>query len=388
MKKENDDPNYSNLAYAWNNKGYALNSLQRYKEGIECFDNALGIYEDIKHLKQIDRAIKVDPDLAHAWYNKGYALNSLGKYGEAVKCFDNAASIYQDIKRRDDGNADLKKSAEDITYLRKGQSEYMLDDHISALVDFRKINEDNSNLVGDKHNNIGLCYYKQHKFKQAEQEYIKATDSSSKLTISNSYYNLAILYNNEGSRDKAKRMFENCLKSDPNFSKAKEALNKLEGTSDQPLEWYSWWFSHVKGKKALGILLISSMLAPLLIVSLTVYHVYFVTRNFGELTSFIDHNLSVLITAVITMMGLSIAVLLLPSLTKIKVGSVVELETVTTIHTKSNGIELEAFSTIPSLISVSMPTEIPHAVFSYAITIPSYANKISPKVYPHDVTII
>ena len=89
----------------------------------------------------------------------------------------------------------------------------MLDDHISALVDFRKINEDNSNLVGDKHNNIGLCYYKQHKFKQAEQEYIKATDSSSKLTISNSYYNLAILYNNEGSRDKAKRMFENCLKS-------------------------------------------------------------------------------------------------------------------------------------------------------------------------------
>ena len=101
------------------------------------------------------------------------------------------------------------------------------------------------------------------------------------------------------------------------------------------------------------------MLAPLLIVSLTVYHVYFVTRNFGELTSFIDHNLSVLITAVITMMGLSIAVLLLPSLTKIKVGSVVELETVTTIHTKSNGIELEAFSTIPSLISVSMPTEIP-----------------------------
>ena len=334
--KNGDDSDYSNLAYAWNNKGYALNSLQRYKEAIECFDDSLEKYEYIKkHKKRTSREIKVDLDLAYAWNNKGYALNYLGKYGEALKCFDNAVTIYEEIKKHD-GTADIKKSAEDITYLRKGQSEYMLDDYVSALADFRKINEDNSKLIGDKHNNIGLCYYRQHKFQQAEQEYIKATESSSKSTIADAYYNLAILYNSQGRRDKAMRMCEDCLKSDPNFSKAREALYKLKSSSHQSLEWYSWWFSHVKGKKALGILLISSILAPLLIVSLIAYNVYFVLHDLGKLTSFVGHNLSVLVTAVITMMGLSIAVLLLPSLTKIKVGSIVELETVPTTHTKSN----------------------------------------------------
>jgi hypothetical protein len=79
------------------------------------------------------------------------------------------------------------------------------------------------------------------------------------------------------------------------------------------------------------------------------------------------------------MMGLSIAVLLLPSLTKIKVGSIVELETVPTTHTKSNSNELEAFSAIPSLISVSMPAEIPLQHFRMPLQILQMPNKFALK---------
>ena len=57
-------------------------------------------------------------------------------------------------------------------------------------------------------------------------------------------------------------------------------------------------------------------------------------------------------------MGLSIAILLMPSLTKVKVGSIVELQT-NPIHTNNNNIKLETFSNTPTLKIVNMPTEIP-----------------------------
>ncbi len=340
--KTADDPNYSSLAYAMNNKGYALNSLERFKEAVECFDQAMDIY---KVIKRHDKDIDIDPDLVHAWYNKGYALNSLGKYNEAIKCFDKAIEI--------------KNSDQDIAYLRRGQSKYMLDDYPRALDDFKKINDNDPSYVAEKHNNIGLCYHKQGSIKQAKEEYGEATKSNLESTRATAYYNLGVLYDNENNRNAAKRMFENCLKIHPAFSKAKEAIKKFEGSEQS--EWYDWWFSHHKGKKVLGVLLIVSILSPLLIGALIVYDEYFISHHIIGLTSFIKQNVSVLLTGVLSIMGLSIAVLLLPSLTKIKVGSVVELETVSITH--AHDVKLETFVRMPSLKFVSMPMEIPLQTF-------------------------
>ncbi|HET7391480.1 MAG TPA: tetratricopeptide repeat protein, partial [Nitrososphaeraceae archaeon] len=353
--KKIEDPNYLNLAYAYNNKGYALLSLERYKEALEFFDKAINIYETLKR-KQYNKGTAIDLELAYAYNNKGYALNSLEKYDEAIKCYDKSVSIYETIECLDKHIEEIKRLGKDISYLKRGQAKYMRDDYRSALDDFRKINEDNRNLFGEKHNSVGLCYHKQQKIKKAEEEYIEATESNSKSIEATAYYNLGVLYNSENRKDKAQKMFENCLKVDPSFSKAKEAINKFEG-SDQ-IEWYNWWFGHVKGKKALGMLLIASILTPIIMAGFISYHVYFVSHHISGLTSFINHNISVLLTGIISMMGISIAILLLPSLTKIKVGSVVELETVPITHSDNN-IKLEASVSIPSLLSVSMPTEIP-----------------------------
>ena len=48
----------------------------------------------------------------------------------------------------------------------------------------------------------------------------------------------------------------------------------------------------------------------------------------------------------------------MPSLTKVKVGSIVELQT-NPIHTNNNNIKLETFSNTPTLKIANMPTEIP-----------------------------
>jgi tetratricopeptide (TPR) repeat protein len=62
---------------AWNNKGLALDDLNKYDEAIKAFD----------------KAIEINPQYSLAWYNKGRALYKLNKYDEAIKAYDKAIEI-------------------------------------------------------------------------------------------------------------------------------------------------------------------------------------------------------------------------------------------------------------------------------------------------------
>ena len=50
--------------HTWNDKGIALDELEKYSEAIACFDEV----------------IKLDPENSKAWINKGIALSSLERY--------------------------------------------------------------------------------------------------------------------------------------------------------------------------------------------------------------------------------------------------------------------------------------------------------------------
>ena len=71
------------FTHAWSNKGYALNSLGRYTEAVECFDKAL----------------ELDPSYADAWHYKGVSLGNMEKYEEAVECFDKAMKILEPLRQ-------------------------------------------------------------------------------------------------------------------------------------------------------------------------------------------------------------------------------------------------------------------------------------------------
>jgi len=93
-------------------------------------------------------------------------------------------------------------------------------------------------------------------YDDAEDEYREAIKASPKSV--EPYYNLGVLYNSLDKTERARALFATCLELDNRFVIAREALNKLKGLN-QLSDWYSWWFKSDRGKKALGLALITSI---------------------------------------------------------------------------------------------------------------------------------
>jgi tetratricopeptide (TPR) repeat protein len=64
------------------NKGYALSSLGKYTEAIQCYDEAL----------------KSDSNNLDILIGKGIALNKLNKHQQAIECFDKVLQKYPNNK--------------------------------------------------------------------------------------------------------------------------------------------------------------------------------------------------------------------------------------------------------------------------------------------------
>jgi tetratricopeptide (TPR) repeat protein len=310
-------------SHAWTFQGVCLHRLGWYDRALSCFDKVidkkmnpnfdlawylrgytldyLGKHEEA--LRYYNEAIRLNRNDADYWISKGIALYELAEYDEAVKCFEKEA-----IK--------LDPTYKDLAYLKKGECEYSKkyseERYSKALQSYREVSDD-SEYYANKYYNMGLCHYQQALFKEAEEEYQKAID---KKPLVEAYYNLGVLYNKINKENDAKIRFEKCLQIDSNFSRANDAINALKNTTQS--EWFGWWFTREKIRKAFGLILMFSIVA--IVISTTVVTVYV---SYINKQGFEEHT----VTALIVMLGLLVLILLLPSLRRFKV-SEIELETV------------------------------------------------------------
>jgi superkiller protein 3 len=95
---------------AWNNRGAALDNLNRHDEAIDSYDEAL----------------LIDPFDIYAWNNKGVALGVLARHEEAISCFLKAIQIepeyatawknlgvaYQSLHRHDEAEEAFMRAEE------------------------------------------------------------------------------------------------------------------------------------------------------------------------------------------------------------------------------------------------------------------------------------
>ena len=236
-----------NLADAWLAKGLVLKDLGEHDEAVKCFDKAKECYD--MNLKKGSKGV-ID------WYGKGHALTQLRKYDEAVKCFDKVKEINPNLAdawlakglvltqlEKDEEAIEchdtvLKiKEYEDDAYFFRGQSKCAIEDYTSALEDLNKVS-DQFPFRDEKTASIGHCYYELGFYEDAENHYREAIKSSPKII--RAYFHLALLYANENKYDRAKKQLETCLNINRNFSKARDAIKKLDGAGEP--DWYCWWF--------------------------------------------------------------------------------------------------------------------------------------------------
>jgi tetratricopeptide (TPR) repeat protein len=174
--------------------------------------------EAIKHFEE---ALNIKGSLRYVQINKAIVSYSLGLYEEAIKCFDRI----------------LESKEDDDIYFFRGQSKCGVGDYIRALEDFNEVKSGDF-AAAEKDASIGECYYGLGFYEDAEDEYRKAIRSDPKLV--RAYYNLAVLYASENKYDMAKKRLDTCLKIDRDFSDAREAIKKLEQSTQS--DWYRWWF--------------------------------------------------------------------------------------------------------------------------------------------------
>src|SRR5215204_3665489 len=235
-----------NLADAWLAKGLVLKDLGEHDEAVKCFDKAKECYD--MNLKKGSKGV-ID------WYGKGHALTQLRKYDEAVKCFDKVKEINPNLAdawlakglvltqlEKDEEaiechDAVLKIKENEDAYFFRGQSKCAIEDYNSALEDLNKVS-DRFPFRDEKTTSIGHCYYELGFYEDAENHYRGAIKSSPKMI--RAYFHLAVLYANENKYDRAKKQLETCLNINRNFSKARDAIKKLDGAGEP--DWYRWWF--------------------------------------------------------------------------------------------------------------------------------------------------
>jgi tetratricopeptide (TPR) repeat protein len=224
----------------WYGKGHTLTQLRKYDEAVKCFDKvkeinpnladawlAKGLVltqleKDDEAIEQFNKAIELNPESVDAWNQKGKALYHLERYEEAIECHDTVLKI---------------KEYEDDAYFFRGQSKCAIEDYTSALEDLNKVS-DQFPFHDEKTTSIGHCYYELGFYEDAENHYREAIKSSPKII--RAYFHLALLYANENKYDRAKKQLETCLNINRNFSKARDAIKRLDGTGEP--DWYRWWF--------------------------------------------------------------------------------------------------------------------------------------------------
>src|SRR5262245_25481973 len=93
--------------------------------------------------------------------------------------------------------------SEAVVMLNRGKNRIDKEDLIGALIDLNDSVKQNE-LEANSRINLGLVYYKQGLYEKAENELLEAIKINPDLP--DSYYNLGVMFNNDGNKERAKKL--------------------------------------------------------------------------------------------------------------------------------------------------------------------------------------
>lgn len=225
-----------NNIFALKNLGFVLLKANNYKQACQVFlklaksdyNKKYIAYYNIAYcyfqlndnplaLKYIDLSINDFPHFDRAYLLQGEIYSKELNYQEAKNSYLNCLKINPD-------------SIEAHNNLGVVYSKLSMDE--LSLKEFKTANSLQSNKAIEKnlgfamaHNSLGNLYFKQNKFDQAKQEYLKALEIDPKQ--SQTYFNLGVLYQNQNDNDKAINAYNLAIKLKPDYYKAYNNLGVI-----------------------------------------------------------------------------------------------------------------------------------------------------------------
>lgn len=242
---------------------------------------------------------------AHA--GLAYLYSRSGQYRKAERCYRDAISK---IELSPKSQSPFLQSMKSFILLNRGRNKLDNGKFEDAKKDFNEASKD-PDLLPYVETNLGILCYKQSFNGKAKSKFNHAIEL--KPDLAEAYYNLGVIYNDEGRKEKAIRLFNTALDIDENLSEPYNALEKLEGRKVQDIrDWYNWWFGRETSryKKSLGTVFVSLILLG---ISWTIYDIHIAN--------------SAVSTAIFGVLGFALIFLVLPLITKLKLGTIeVEME--------------------------------------------------------------
>jgi tetratricopeptide (TPR) repeat protein len=236
--------------------------------------------------------------LAYIYHHKGH-------YSKAEEYYNKAINLKSDELKID-------PYYESIILLNRGRNKLDKEDFSDALIDLTKAMKE-PDLAADSNVNLGLVFLKQGLYGKAESHLYRAIDLTP--NIPHAYYNLGVLYNEEGNKDRAKKLFKAALSIDKDFSEARDALTILEGSGISSIggDWVNWWFPSIRRTRWAKIKISVAIAIMTAIVIFTIKAAYNVL---------IDKEIPASLYGILAVLVLF---LVLPIISKLKLGPV-ELE--------------------------------------------------------------
>jgi tetratricopeptide (TPR) repeat protein len=332
----------------------AVNRAERdLKKVIELIDDyeQFGKIEDHNPYDTIDdriffkHRIKLEAimGLAYVDYIRGQYHKADQKYNEAEKLVDNylgtekvylksIISLTRGRNHLDNGSDENNGDA--IRYFRKVLEIY--NDPAQ-----KKIKEELREVAARAHNNLGMCYLNEGRYEEAEEQLKKAIDLDD--TNPHVRYNLGVLYYRKGDEDRAIRLIRHAYNLDTGFLESKKALDKLGAVQKRQglgAEWFDWWFRGAeKGTKAKTkkrntrlLWLKRSIAIVLCIIAITAIGKLALDLYLHDFVNMASETYSIHThdpdeNAFLVIVAISIAILMLPFINKLRMGDVeIEVE--------------------------------------------------------------
>jgi tetratricopeptide (TPR) repeat protein len=265
-----------------------------------------------------------------------------GHDNDAEQKYDEAETIINEHFRDENG-----KYLRSILLLNRGRNR--LDngskkDDEGAKNDFKKvidiyekasgnIKKELAEIAARAYNNLGIYYLNEADYDRAEKCFRQSIEMDSGSPFAR--YNLGVLYYKKEDKTRALTLFRNAYYIDPSFSEATIALDKVGGLKKSNLgsDWFSWWFE--KGKQEKGTRRMPHKRISKWRPIIGVAAILLIALAFGRLATDVflhdlpqfgkhEHNPN----ASLVVIGVSIVVLLLPFINKLKISDIeMELET-------------------------------------------------------------